>query len=339
MTLATRCPACGTAFRVVSDQLRVSSGWVRCGRCGASFDALEHLFRQAPSPTPGADEPSGEGPALASVPSPGSDSAPHPETPEAPAEEPAEGDAELPMSGASGDKPPALPQRTLADADSPPALSDDPPRPAEADPPAAGPDPTPDLQDPPPSPRAEPAWPAQGARPRPRGRPSFLRRAEAAARWSHPATRTTLALLLLVLTGLLAMQAALLWRDEIVLRWPGTRAPLQAACEALGCRLDAPRRLQHLAVESSDLRSLPDGLTYALEVAIRNRGSIEALAPAIELTLTDAAGRLQARRVLTLAELGHPARSIGAGEELLVRAELVTGSAQEAGYNIALFYP
>ena len=331
MTLATRCPACGTAFRVVSDQLRVSSGWVRCGRCGASFDALEHLFRQAPLPEPGADEPSGDGPAPTSAPAPASPSDHHPDTPEAPAEEPAPPDAaacslpaaeegaELPMPGGSGDDPPADPEQALTGSDSPPALPEDPPRPAVADPPAA--------------------WPAQGAGPRPRGRPSFLRRAEAAARWSHPATRTTLALLLLVLTGLLAMQAALLWREEIVLRWPGTRAPLQAACEALGCRLDAPRRLQHLAVESSDLRSLPDGLTYALEVAIRNRGSIEALAPAIELTLTDAAGRLHARRVLTLAELGHPARSIGAGEELLVRAELVTGSAQEAGYNIALFYP
>ncbi|MDO9285902.1 MAG: zinc-ribbon domain-containing protein, partial [Aquabacterium sp.] len=44
MTLATRCPSCGTVFRVVQDQLRVSEGWVRCGRCNGVFDATEVLF-------------------------------------------------------------------------------------------------------------------------------------------------------------------------------------------------------------------------------------------------------------------------------------------------------
>ena len=43
MSLATRCPACGTTFRVVRDQLRISDGWVRCGRCSQVFDASEHL--------------------------------------------------------------------------------------------------------------------------------------------------------------------------------------------------------------------------------------------------------------------------------------------------------
>ena len=41
--LATRCPACSTVFRVVPDQLRVSDGWVRCGRCAEVFNATESL--------------------------------------------------------------------------------------------------------------------------------------------------------------------------------------------------------------------------------------------------------------------------------------------------------
>lgn len=41
--LATRCPACGTVFRVVPDQLRVSEGWVRCGRCSDVFNAGQSL--------------------------------------------------------------------------------------------------------------------------------------------------------------------------------------------------------------------------------------------------------------------------------------------------------
>lgn len=51
MSLATRCPHCNTIFKVVQDQLKVSEGWVRCGRCTEVFNALEGLFdmeREAP---------------------------------------------------------------------------------------------------------------------------------------------------------------------------------------------------------------------------------------------------------------------------------------------------
>ena len=44
MSLATRCPACGTIFRVVQDQLKVSEGWVRCGQCHEVFHGIEALF-------------------------------------------------------------------------------------------------------------------------------------------------------------------------------------------------------------------------------------------------------------------------------------------------------
>lgn len=44
MSLATSCPSCGTVFRVVEDQLKVSEGWVRCGHCHDVFNALEGLF-------------------------------------------------------------------------------------------------------------------------------------------------------------------------------------------------------------------------------------------------------------------------------------------------------
>src|ERR1700761_6319756 len=44
MSLATRCPACGTIFRVVQDQLKVSEGWVRCGQCQQVFHGIEGLF-------------------------------------------------------------------------------------------------------------------------------------------------------------------------------------------------------------------------------------------------------------------------------------------------------
>lgn len=59
MTLATRCPHCQTAFRVVRDQLRVSDGWVRCGQCSEVFDASAALLEwPEPPAAQWADEPS-----------------------------------------------------------------------------------------------------------------------------------------------------------------------------------------------------------------------------------------------------------------------------------------
>lgn len=43
MSLITRCPACGTLFKVVPDQLRISEGWVRCGQCEEVFDGNVNL--------------------------------------------------------------------------------------------------------------------------------------------------------------------------------------------------------------------------------------------------------------------------------------------------------
>ncbi len=53
MSLVTRCTACGTLFKVVADQLKISDGWVRCGQCGTVFDAQGNLvpeFESAPPP-------------------------------------------------------------------------------------------------------------------------------------------------------------------------------------------------------------------------------------------------------------------------------------------------
>jgi predicted Zn finger-like uncharacterized protein len=50
MSLATRCPSCTTTFKVVRDQLRISDGWVRCGRCSHVFDATLELHEMADGP-------------------------------------------------------------------------------------------------------------------------------------------------------------------------------------------------------------------------------------------------------------------------------------------------
>ncbi|MGD8733538.1 MAG: DUF3426 domain-containing protein [Gammaproteobacteria bacterium] len=39
----TQCPQCSAVYRITSTQLRAASGEVRCGSCGARFDALDRL--------------------------------------------------------------------------------------------------------------------------------------------------------------------------------------------------------------------------------------------------------------------------------------------------------
>ena len=58
MSYTTRCPACGTMFKVVPDQLKISDGWVRCGHCADVFDATLYLEEWAggDSPSPMAAE-------------------------------------------------------------------------------------------------------------------------------------------------------------------------------------------------------------------------------------------------------------------------------------------
>ena len=68
MSLTTRCPVCGTAFRVQREQLAVRGGRVRCGKCAAVFDGVASLVEEGsekltlePSPQLGLFDPSRRG--------------------------------------------------------------------------------------------------------------------------------------------------------------------------------------------------------------------------------------------------------------------------------------
>jgi predicted Zn finger-like uncharacterized protein len=69
MSLATRCPVCGTAFRVLRDQLAAHGGKVRCGKCATVFDGIAGLVEEGserlaldPSPQLGLFDPSRRSP-------------------------------------------------------------------------------------------------------------------------------------------------------------------------------------------------------------------------------------------------------------------------------------
>ncbi len=50
MRMITRCPACGTGFRVYQEQLDARQGQVRCGQCAVVFNAYAHLTMESDAP-------------------------------------------------------------------------------------------------------------------------------------------------------------------------------------------------------------------------------------------------------------------------------------------------
>jgi len=291
MNLATRCPSCGTVFRVVRDQLKVSEGWVRCGRCAEVFNAAERLFEL-------------EAASIGTTPAPAPDEAV------------------------------ASPAEAVASA--PPLVTIPPEAPAAEPEPEPEPAPAPEEAAPPQGPEVTEA-PSQPAEESPT--PEFLRRAEHDARRRQPGRRGLLALLAVLLAALLALQVGIHYRDRVAAAWPATEPVLQAACGLLGCRIEAPRRIDSLRVDSSGLVRVPGSALYRLSLVVRNQAPMPARMPAVDLSLTDAQGLTVARRVLSAAELGQPAPSLPAGGELLLQATLDLGEPRVAGYTLELFYP
>lgn len=295
MSLATRCTACGTVFRVVQDQLRVSNGWVRCGRCSEVFNAVESLVDldldlDRPGDTAA---PSAHGARVMEELARVAGGAPEPVA--APPAEPLADEAPAPAFDLRADVDPA---------------------PAPADP--------------------RDAWRVDDSPP---AAPGFVRQADRAARWRRPGVRLALALVALVAVGGLGWQVPLSHHDWIAARWPATAPWMQRFCATAGCIVEPPRRIEGLAVESSGLVRAGAAGTYRLSVVLRNRDRLALRVPAVDLTLTDATGRLVARRVLTPGELGAAVTSVAAGGDLALLATLRTHDVPVVGYTIEIFYP
>ena len=321
MSLATRCTACGTVFRVAQDQLKASEGWVRCGRCSEVFNALEGLFdlEGSSGPMPLARE-GGAAPSPAMPPAS-----------ELPLAAPASRPSPLATDGPASESPTSTLMDTQADTRAPSGF--------ESSYSAAAAERVEmddfeliDSQVPDEALVADAADPAEA--------PGFLRHAERAARWRRPRVRRALWTLAALMGLLLATQVAVQQRDALAARWPSAAPMLSALCGVVGCTLEAPRTLAALAVDSSGLTRLEGAPLYRLQVAVRNRGTWPVAMPALELTLTDLRGDVVARRVLRAADLlpGAPDR-VAAGGDWSAVAVLDLGERRVAGYTIELFYP
>ena len=330
MSLATRCTACGTVFRVVHDQLKVSEGWVRCGRCGDVFNALEGLFDLARDAPPDALEPMA--PAAPAIAGAGTDR----HTAQAAATAPSlidKIDAQLKGSRA-GDHgvAPAISARDrleFPDAQFGPDMGDDesvlqaPTGADRVDTPGIDRDASADTD----------VEPAASDAP-----PEFLQQAQRRARWQSPRMRALQGVCATALIALLGLQMAHHDRDSVAARWPATVPLLSVWCAMMSCAIEAPRRIEDVAVESTALtRASPDA--FKLSVSLRNRGATVVAQPSVDLSLTDANGQLIARRMLSARDFRVASASIPPGAEAALSLTLTAGAARVSGYTVELFYP
>ena len=351
--LAARCPACATVFRVVPDQLRVSEGWVRCGRCADVFNASVNLVDiatgapvaagEAPPPAPAlrhedeaarddADDAVDDGQSVA-VPLPIDSPAQEPAPVDGQASDGPTSNGPTSDSQASDSRASVIPAPKSSSLPSPASDS----RPSDSQPfdseafdieraasAAEGVD-------------APPGAPAAAA-----ATPSFLRRAERAERaerWQRPRVRALLAVLGLLGLLVLAGQWLYAYRDPLAARFAAARPLLEEGCALLGCSIGAARSIESLTVDSSGLVRVEKSNVYRLSVVLKNRASIDVALPAIDLILTDGQGRLLARRVFRAEELGAAQTTLGARRDLSLQATVQTATEAVAGYTIDIFYP
>jgi len=349
MSLITSCPSCGTMFRVVPDQLKISEGWVRCGHCSEVFDATAHL----------ADESVLDGLPEAQ----GTLSAPLETTQPEPTPAPPPPPAVAPRRRATA-PPPAEPQERAAAAalrepvDPAPEASDRSEEPSDFFAESQALEPSPldapfvfrrpeiSLQDleRPPEPGAESQILPEELEPPDEGDipdVSFVRKARRRNFWRRPFVRLVLAVCVLVLGALLAGQVAYQDRDRLALAQPALRPVLEQMCILLQCQLGPPRQIESVVIDSSGFNRLRND-TYRLSFTLRNTAGVPLAVPAMELTVTDAQDQVVARRVLTPAELGAADATLPVSGEWsrAVGIALATGGgARVAGYRLLAFYP
>jgi predicted Zn finger-like uncharacterized protein len=343
MSMITGCPACGTMFRVVPDQLKISDGWVRCGHCGEVFDASAELREEAAASRFAEAEPAAPEPP-AHTPAPAPDEAEPVDV--APLLVRAESAPAVPIERPRAEPPPVAPpseQEDFADAQfGQDSLTDDEAKALmrvsgdsrfAASSYGAGPDTAPPSR-----PFASSRMELQDADP---GDMSFVRQARRSAFWRRPGMRVLLSLSALALAALLVAQYAVQERDRLAATHPSWRPWLRALCAPLSCTIGPPKRIEAILIDNSGFTRLrPDA--YRLSFSLRNQSRQPVAIPALQLTLTDTSDQAVLQRVFTPRELGATSDTIAPSSEFAASLALAVDSGGEsriAGYRLLAFYP
>jgi predicted Zn finger-like uncharacterized protein len=184
--------------------------------------------------------------------------------------------------------------------------------------------------------------------------PAFLQRAQAQARWRHPAARAGLAVALLALALGLAAQLMHQFRDLIAAHHPPMRPYLAQWCELAGCKLQPPLRIEDLQVDNlSFVRATSEGPdVYRLTVVLQNKAPIGLAWPHIDLSLTDTNGAVVLRRVFSPQDASwqdstdaQPGPGLTVPEaapaqhSTTLQWRMKIAKLQPAGYTADIFYP
>lgn len=311
MSMVTRCPACGTVFRVGPQQLQARQGLVRCGRCQNVFDGFKTL---STAPEAAADAPADAAPAAP----PPADVAPASPAPGAPPTPPAPEAAPLPPAA------PAEPVFTL-EAVSATQL-------AAAAEPAFGSTAR--------SAAAEEAPRDFGPAPEQLTLEDHLFLEENRASRARRTRLWTVGVVLLLLA--LAVQAVYVYRGELAAHSPGLRPYLTRMCDVARCTILLPQQPRLIAIEASDLQAADTAKPGVIQLTatVRNHAGYDVGYPALDLVLTNSRDHTLARRVFLPRDYLEPGRDARAGipahAELTIRLDLDTGDLNPAGFRLDL---
>lgn len=147
-----------------------------------------------------------------------------------------------------------------------------------------------------------------------------------------------------ILGGALAVQAAFLLRLDITRHWPQLRPLYVELCERFNCAMPLPRIATQIRIVNSELESDPqDPTRFILIARVRNEAGHPQEHPHLELTLTDARDRPVVRRVLTPPEWVPAAGQTDgfrAGDEIAAQVPFAAPDVTSAvGYRLYAFYP
>ena len=334
----TRCPGCGTVFRVSPAQLALREGQVRCGHCRAVFDANDqrvtlgapHVDEFEPPDELAAGRPTvtlRNADALQPVVTPPS----VPATAEPQADAGGEASVQVEADSVRQSAPPVKADEP-EDAPSPPERDGALERPASADAETTTPD-APAVAEPKETAATVEDVGLRAARFEWKPRKPLRER---------PRTLYGYALAALVIA--LGVQAVVEYRDALAAHAPFTRPILEGACTLFGCTIGPLRDAAAISIDASDLQADPAhrGL-LKLSATIRNRAAYPIAWPYLELTLTDASDSVVARRAFAPGEyvgIGRDAaRGIPGNGENVITLFLDASETSQAGYRLYLFYP
>jgi predicted Zn finger-like uncharacterized protein len=295
-------------FKVVSDQLKVSQGWVRCGQCADVFDAQLHLQTAVAVPEEQTRPVVAAFDSLIEVPA-NAQSTPPPVNQDRV--------APLPAALAVTAAPMAIADKRLAIGPVEHEFSEVIDDGADA---VSGSSDRETFHDVP-----------------------FVRDARRQAFWRRPLMRGTLAVAALVLGCLLALQLAVQQHHALLAFEPRVKPLLLQLCQQFDCDVSVTRRIDAIVIDNSSFNKFDGVGSYRLSFSLKNTSSATVAMPYLEVSLTDTQDRTVIRRVISPLQFGSAGGSLAAGSEvsntLALQVQPETPILRIAGYRLLAFYP